>query len=61
MDKEVRLRNVFWADAWSIVAYEAFGDVITFDTTYLTNKHGMPFTPFVSVNHHRQTILFGCG
>ncbi|KAJ0962993.1 hypothetical protein J5N97_028115 [Dioscorea zingiberensis] len=61
MDEEGRLRNVFWADARSIAAYEAFGDVISFDTTYLTNKYDMPFAPFVGVNHHGQTILFGCG
>jgi hypothetical protein len=42
-------------------AYESFGDVITFDTTYLTNKYKMPFAPFVGVNHHGQSILFGCG
>ncbi|KAJ0972994.1 hypothetical protein J5N97_020953 [Dioscorea zingiberensis] len=61
MDEEGRLRNVFWADARCIAAYEAFGDVISFDTTYLTNKYDMPFAPFVGVNHHGQSILFGCG
>ncbi|XP_022853627.1 protein FAR1-RELATED SEQUENCE 5-like [Olea europaea var. sylvestris] len=33
-------------------AYKEFGDVVTFDTTYLTNKYDMPFAPFVGVNHH---------
>ncbi|KAG2674878.1 hypothetical protein I3843_13G139600 [Carya illinoinensis] len=47
VDEELRLRNVFWADARSRAAYEYFGDVITFDTTYLTNRYGMPFAPFV--------------
>ncbi|KAH7650627.1 FHY3/FAR1 family protein [Dioscorea alata] len=61
MDEERHLRNIFWADARSITAYEAFGDVVSFDTTYLTNKYDMPFAPFVGVNHHGQTILFGCG
>ncbi|CAA0828586.1 Protein FAR1-RELATED SEQUENCE 5 [Striga hermonthica] len=45
----------------SRTAYEAFGNVITFDTTYLTNKYKMPFAPFVGVNHHGQSVLFGCG
>ena len=40
--------------------YEEFGDVITFDTTYLTNKYDMPFALFVGVNHYGQSILFGC-
>ncbi|XP_071687228.1 protein FAR1-RELATED SEQUENCE 8-like [Rutidosis leptorrhynchoides] len=42
-------------------AYEEFGDIVTFDTTYLTNKYEMPMAPFVGVNHHGQSILFGCG
>ncbi|XP_057471117.1 protein FAR1-RELATED SEQUENCE 6-like [Actinidia eriantha] len=56
-----RLRNVFWADARSRAACKEFGDVVTFDTTYLVNKYDMPFAPFVGVNHHGQSILLGCG
>ncbi|XP_062147823.1 protein FAR-RED IMPAIRED RESPONSE 1-like [Alnus glutinosa] len=59
VDDECRLRNVFWADAQSRASYEDFGDVVTFDTTYLTNKYEMPFAPFVGVNHHGQSILLG--
>ncbi|XP_062158806.1 protein FAR1-RELATED SEQUENCE 4-like [Alnus glutinosa] len=61
MDDDCRLRNVFWADARSRAAYDFFGDVITFDTTYLTNSYDMPFAPFVGVNHHGQSILLGAG
>nr|XP_043616041.1 protein FAR1-RELATED SEQUENCE 5-like [Erigeron canadensis] len=61
IDDESRLRNVFWADARSRAAYESFGDVVTFDSTYLTNKYSMPFAPFIGVNHHGQSILLGCG
>ncbi|XP_042968956.1 protein FAR1-RELATED SEQUENCE 5-like [Carya illinoinensis] len=57
VDDEDRMRNVFWADARSREAYNYFGDVVTFDTTYLINRYGMPFAPFVGVNHHRQSIL----
>ncbi|XP_026386411.1 protein FAR1-RELATED SEQUENCE 6-like isoform X1 [Papaver somniferum] len=60
LDKQGRLRNVFWADARSRSSYEEFGDVIKFDTTYLANRYVIPFTPFVGVNHHGQPILFGC-
>ncbi|KAI5421367.1 hypothetical protein KIW84_044980 [Lathyrus oleraceus] len=55
------VRNVFLADARSRAAYEYFGDVVTFDTTYLTNKYDMPFAVFVGVNHHGQSTLLGCG
>jgi hypothetical protein len=61
MDDDSRLRNVFWVDARSRSAYEFFGDVITFDTTYLTNRYDMPFASFVGVNHHGQSILLGVG
>ncbi|XP_059640548.1 protein FAR1-RELATED SEQUENCE 6-like [Cornus florida] len=60
-DDENRIKNVFWADARSRAMYESFGDVVTFDTKYLTNRYDMPFAPFVGVNHHRQLLLFGCG
>ncbi|KAI8562666.1 hypothetical protein RHMOL_Rhmol03G0052300 [Rhododendron molle] len=61
LDEENRLKNVFWADARSREAFKEFGDVVTFDTTYLVNKWNMPFAPFVGVNHHGQSALFGCG
>ncbi|XP_018830352.2 protein FAR1-RELATED SEQUENCE 5-like [Juglans regia] len=61
VDDKFRVRNVFWADTRSRAAYEYFGDVITFDTTYLTNRYNMPFAPFVGVNHHGQFILLGAG
>ncbi|XP_041001764.1 protein FAR1-RELATED SEQUENCE 5-like [Juglans microcarpa x Juglans regia] len=61
IDDEGRLKNVFWADPRSRAAYQDFGDVVTFDTTYLTNRYGMPFAPFVGVNHHGQSILLGAG
>ncbi|XP_022875791.1 protein FAR1-RELATED SEQUENCE 5-like [Olea europaea var. sylvestris] len=60
LDDESRLRNIFWADSRSRQAYKEFGDVVTFNTTYLTNKYDMPFVPFVGVNHHGQSILLGC-
>ncbi|XP_041000508.1 protein FAR-RED ELONGATED HYPOCOTYL 3-like [Juglans microcarpa x Juglans regia] len=58
---EFRVRNVFCTDARSRVAYEYFGYAITFDMMYLTNRCGMPFAPFVGVNHHGQSILLGAG
>ncbi|XP_058783612.1 protein FAR1-RELATED SEQUENCE 5-like [Vicia villosa] len=59
VDKEGRLKYVFWADGISRKNYSLFGDVISFDTTYNTNKYHMIFAPFTGVNHHRQSITFG--
>ncbi|KAF8398856.1 hypothetical protein HHK36_014720 [Tetracentron sinense] len=61
LDNEGHLRNVFWADARSRAAYSYSGNVVTFDTTYLTNRYDMSFAPFVGVNHHGQSVLLGCG
>ncbi|XP_014489810.1 protein FAR1-RELATED SEQUENCE 5-like [Vigna radiata var. radiata] len=61
LDEENRICSVFWADARSIAACAEFGDVVSFDTTYLTNKYDMPFAPFLGVNHHGHSILLGCG
>ncbi|XP_050895588.1 protein FAR1-RELATED SEQUENCE 6-like [Lathyrus oleraceus] len=60
LDDDFHLRNVFWADARSRATYEYFGDVVTLDTTYLTNKYDMPIVAFVGVNHHGQSTLLGC-
>ncbi|KAF5449781.1 hypothetical protein F2P56_030193 [Juglans regia] len=54
-----RLRNVCLAYSQSRAAYKYFGDAVTFNTTYLTNRYGMSFAPFVGVNHYGQSILLG--
>jgi zinc finger SWIM domain-containing protein 3 len=41
--------------------YDAFGDVVLFDSTYRVNRYNLPFVPFVGVNHHRNTVVFGAG
>ncbi|KAH1203430.1 Protein FAR1-RELATED SEQUENCE 5 [Glycine max] len=38
-DDDSRMVNFFWVDARSRVADQQFGDVITFDTSYKTNKY----------------------
>lgn len=60
LDEDSRMTNVFWADARSRTAYSHFGDTVTLDTTYRVNQYRVPFAPFTGVNHHGQTILFGC-
>jgi zinc finger SWIM domain-containing protein 3 len=42
-----------------IIDYALFGDVITFDTTYSTNKEYMPLGVFVGFNHFREIVVFG--
>ncbi|KAI3872278.1 hypothetical protein MKX03_021400 [Papaver bracteatum] len=59
VDEEGRASSFFWVDARSRIAYSRFGDAVTFDTTYKTNKYGMPFAPFTGTNHHHQSVTFG--
>ena len=42
-----------------IIDYAHFGDVVSFDTTFGTNKEHRPFGVFVGFNHFRETIIFG--
>ena len=58
VDADNRVRNVFWANASCKGPYEDFGDCVTFDTTYKTNKFHMPLGVFVGVNHHLQSTIF---
>ena len=60
LDDKNHLTNVFWADSRSRAAYNHFGDAVTFDTTYRTNHYQVPIAPFTGINHHGQTVLFGC-
>ncbi|KQK00267.1 protein FAR1-RELATED SEQUENCE 6 isoform X2 [Brachypodium distachyon] len=62
LDKQGRLRNLFWSDARSQAAYEYFGqDVVYFDTSYLTQKFDLPLVFFTGMNNHGQSVLFGTG
>uniref|UniRef100_A0A453LHM8 Uncharacterized protein n=1 Tax=Aegilops tauschii subsp. strangulata TaxID=200361 RepID=A0A453LHM8_AEGTS len=53
-----KVRSVFWTDARSRIMYQEYGDCISFDTTFLTNKYNLPFAPFVGVSPHGKTYLF---
>ncbi|KAL5213398.1 hypothetical protein ABZP36_024245 [Zizania latifolia] len=62
LDKQGRLRNIFWSDARSQAAHDYFGrDVVYFDTSYLTEKYDLPLVFFTGVNNHGQSVLFGTG
>lgn len=39
--------------------YSLYGEYVSFDTTYSTNKYNMPFAPIVGVNGHGRTVVFG--
>ncbi|PUZ56833.1 hypothetical protein GQ55_5G369600 [Panicum hallii var. hallii] len=61
VDADGHLNGLFWSDSQSLLDYEAFGDVVIFDSRCRTNRYNMPFVPFVGLNHYRSTVIFGCG
>ncbi|KAK9716464.1 hypothetical protein RND81_06G235400 [Saponaria officinalis] len=60
VDSDGSLRRAIWADGLARRNYEVFGDALSFDPTYSTNKYSMVFTPFTGVDNHKRTITF-CG
>ncbi|XP_020172364.1 protein FAR1-RELATED SEQUENCE 5 [Aegilops tauschii subsp. strangulata] len=59
LDCEENISNIFWADAKMMLDYAHFGDVVTFDTTFGTNKEYRPFGVFLGLNQFRETKVFG--
>ncbi|RYR09656.1 hypothetical protein Ahy_B05g078035 isoform F [Arachis hypogaea] len=71
IEKDVRnyitrkVRNIFEEDdakkfGKSRATFDYFGDVVSFDTTYNTNRYNLVLGSFVGVNHHGQSTLLGC-
>jgi len=59
MDENNVVKSIFWTDAKARLNYSLYGEYVSFDTTYSTNKYNMPFAPIVGVNGHGRTIVFG--
>ncbi|XP_075477484.1 protein FAR1-RELATED SEQUENCE 5-like [Primulina tabacum] len=59
LDDDDRVMNFFFRDYRCAVDYEYFGDVLSIDTTYRTNKYNLICAPFVGINHHMQNVMFG--
>ncbi|KAL6643809.1 hypothetical protein ACP70R_018575 [Stipagrostis hirtigluma subsp. patula] len=60
LDDDLKVKNMFWCDGSSVEYYMEYGDLVSFDTTFLTNRYNLPFAPLVGVTGHGQTCLFGC-
>ncbi|KAK2969051.1 hypothetical protein RJ640_002783 [Escallonia rubra] len=59
LDNEEQITNIFWADGRMRMDYELFGDIVTFDTTFATNKDHRPLEVFIGFNHCREQVIFG--
>ncbi|XP_019157186.1 PREDICTED: protein FAR1-RELATED SEQUENCE 5-like [Ipomoea nil] len=61
LDDEGRLARLFWADPTGRRAFSCYGDIISFDATYGTNRYSMVFVPFTGVDNHKRCITFAAG
>ncbi|XP_074305609.1 protein FAR-RED IMPAIRED RESPONSE 1-like [Silene latifolia] len=58
VDLDGSLSIAIWADSAARRNYSAFGDCVSFDPTYTTNKYDMAFTPFTGVDNHMRSVTF---
>jgi len=49
---------VFWTDGLARLHYALYADVVSFDTTYDTNRYKMIFSPFTRLDNHRLCVTF---
>ncbi|XP_031096934.1 protein FAR1-RELATED SEQUENCE 5-like [Ipomoea triloba] len=61
VDEGDQLSRVFLADAVSRKNFSLFGDVVSFDATYRTNRYNLVFVPFTGIDNHKRCITFGAG
>ncbi|XP_031097041.1 uncharacterized protein LOC116001296 [Ipomoea triloba] len=61
VDDGDQLSRVFLADAVSRKNFSLFGDVVSFDATYRTNRYNLVFVPFTGIDNHKRCITFGVG
>ncbi|CAI9294868.1 unnamed protein product [Lactuca saligna] len=54
-----QLNALFWADETSKRNYKEFGDVVSFEATFRTNRYHMVFVPFTGIDNHKRCVTFG--
>ncbi|KAL9681653.1 hypothetical protein QQ045_013440 [Rhodiola kirilowii] len=60
-DTEGTLCRLFWADPRSVSDSKVFGDVVSFDATYGSNKYNMVFVPFTGIDNHKSSVTLAAG
>ncbi|XP_074291713.1 protein FAR-RED IMPAIRED RESPONSE 1-like [Silene latifolia] len=60
VDVDGSLQRAIWADDIGRRNYSVFGDAVSYDPTYSTNKYKMVFTPFTGIDNHKRSITFCC-
>ncbi|GJY66629.1 DNA-directed DNA polymerase [Tanacetum coccineum] len=57
--EDAELYGLFWAAEVAKCNYKEFGDIVSFDVTYKTNKYKMVFVPFTAIDNHRRSVTVG--
>ncbi|KAG2587640.1 hypothetical protein PVAP13_5NG189405 [Panicum virgatum] len=60
VDNDMKVKNIFWREGISLKWSAEYGDCVSFDTTYMTNRYNLPFAPFVGITGHAHTCLLRC-
>ncbi|KAK1414836.1 hypothetical protein QVD17_30595 [Tagetes erecta] len=58
-DRAVFTVGLFWSDGESKRNYQVFGDIMSFDATYRSNRYSMVFVPFTGIDNHNNNVSFG--
>ncbi|XP_019150575.1 PREDICTED: protein FAR1-RELATED SEQUENCE 5-like [Ipomoea nil] len=61
VDSQDQLCRAFWTDPIAKENFLAFGEVVSFDATYGTNRYGMVLVPFTGVDNHKRGVTFAMG
>lgn len=59
-DENDKVENIAWSYGESVGAYNIFGDVVMFDTTFRSISYGILLCLFFGVDNHGRAIFFGC-
>nr|GEU68868.1 hypothetical protein [Tanacetum cinerariifolium] len=59
--EDAELCGLFWADEVAKCNYKEFGDIVSFDATYKTNKNKMVFVPFTAIDNHMIFVTVDSG
>ncbi|RYR73276.1 hypothetical protein Ahy_A02g007644 [Arachis hypogaea] len=60
INEDNKFTSAVWVDARCRASYKYYGEVVSFDITYSTNRHGLPFAAFIGVNYHGKSTLLSC-
>lgn len=58
--KNDKVENIAWSFRDSIHAYDMFGDVVFFDSSYRSTVYGMFLGTWFGIDNHGKVLFFGC-